>query len=162
MVAKNTLVNLAIAGTEYEGLGKLLKGMNGIVISGECGYSSENPKKALKDFKKKDTFVLKVVSLMAMSSTRTTLLKLHLCQPKELLTMLLRTVQEGPRQAIGVIQAPARDLVNLIKNYETNCPRLGNKPLGSETQSPTYLLSHRRKQCLLVKNRLSITSKILN
>ena len=35
LVAKNTLVNHSIAGTEYEGLGKLLKGMNGIVISGE-------------------------------------------------------------------------------------------------------------------------------
>jgi hypothetical protein len=34
--------------------------------------------------------------------------------------MLLRTVQEGPRQVLGVIQGPARDLVNLLKNYEHN------------------------------------------
>ena len=32
--------------------------------------------------------------------------------------MLLRTLQEGPRQVMGVIQGPARDLVNLLKNYE--------------------------------------------
>ena len=37
---------------------------------------------------------------------------------EELLTTLLRTIQEGPRQVIGVIQGPARDLVNLLKNYE--------------------------------------------
>ena len=34
---------------------------------------------------------------------------------EELLSMLLRTVQEGPRQILGVIQGPARDLVNLIE-----------------------------------------------
>ena len=32
--------------------------------------------------------------------------------------MLLRTMQEGPRQVLGVIQGPARDLVYLLKNYE--------------------------------------------
>ena len=37
---------------------------------------------------------------------------------EELLSMLLRTIQEGPRQVLGVIQGPARDLVNLLKNYE--------------------------------------------
>jgi ribosomal protein L10 len=37
---------------------------------------------------------------------------------EELLTMLLRTIQEGPRQVLGVIQGPARDLVNLLKNHE--------------------------------------------
>ena len=32
--------------------------------------------------------------------------------------MLLRTMQEGPRQVMGVIQGPARDLVYLLKNFE--------------------------------------------
>jgi large subunit ribosomal protein L10 len=38
---------------------------------------------------------------------------------EELLVMLLRTLQEGPRQVLGVLQAPARDLLYLLKNYET-------------------------------------------
>ncbi|MEC8277991.1 MAG: 50S ribosomal protein L10, partial [Myxococcota bacterium] len=37
---------------------------------------------------------------------------------EELLTTLLRTIQEGPRQVLGVIQGPARDLVTILKNYE--------------------------------------------
>ena len=36
----------------------------------------------------------------------------------QLLVLLLRTIQEGPRQMGSVVQAPARDLVNLLKNYE--------------------------------------------
>ena len=36
----------------------------------------------------------------------------------QLLSMLLRTIQEGPRQVLGVLQAPARDLLYLLKNYE--------------------------------------------
>jgi hypothetical protein len=27
-------------------------------------------------------------------------------------------MNEGPRQVLGVIQGPARDLVNILKNYE--------------------------------------------
>jgi hypothetical protein len=33
--------------------------------------------------------------------------------------MLLRAIQEGPRQVLGVIQGPARDLLYLLKNLET-------------------------------------------
>ena len=32
--------------------------------------------------------------------------------------MLLRTLQEPGRQVLGVLQAPARDLLYLLKNYE--------------------------------------------
>lgn len=36
---------------------------------------------------------------------------------EELLVTLLRTIQEGPRQILGVIRAPARDLLYLLSNY---------------------------------------------
>lgn len=36
---------------------------------------------------------------------------------EELLTVLLRTVIEAPRQVLGVLQAPARDLLYLLQNY---------------------------------------------
>jgi ribosomal protein L10 len=44
---------------------------------------------------------------------------------EELLTTLLRTIQEGPRQVLGVIQGPARDLVNLLKNFEHSLSEAG-------------------------------------
>lgn len=127
LVAKNMLVNLAIAGTEYEGMGELLKGMNGIVISGEDAISSAKTlKETLKDFKKKETFILKGGFFDGDVLDPGNVLKVaSLPSKEELLTMLLRTVQEGPRQAIGVIQAPARDLVNLIKNYEHKLSEAG-------------------------------------
>ena len=37
---------------------------------------------------------------------------------EDLLAQLLSTLIEGPRQLVSVIQAPARDLVQLLKNYE--------------------------------------------
>jgi large subunit ribosomal protein L10 len=36
---------------------------------------------------------------------------------EELLATLLRTIQEGPRQVLGVIQGPPRDLLFLLNNY---------------------------------------------
>ena len=44
---------------------------------------------------------------------------------EELLVTLLRTIQEGPRQVLGVLQAPARDLLFLLKNYETKLADAG-------------------------------------
>jgi ribosomal protein L10 len=37
---------------------------------------------------------------------------------EELLSLLLRTLQAGPRQLQGVIRGPARDFMYLLKNYE--------------------------------------------
>jgi len=37
---------------------------------------------------------------------------------EELQTMLLQALQAAPRKVMGVIRAPARDLVYLLKNYE--------------------------------------------
>jgi ribosomal protein L10 len=36
---------------------------------------------------------------------------------EELLSTLLATIQEGPRQVMGVLQAPARDILYLLNNY---------------------------------------------
>jgi large subunit ribosomal protein L10 len=37
----------------------------------------------------------------------------------ELFAMLLGLLQKGPQQVLGVVQAPGRDLVNLLKNFES-------------------------------------------
>lgn len=119
VVAKNSIVKKVIEGTERENLGALLNGMTGLIISGEDAVAAaKNISEITKEFKDKK-FILKggffdgdVINAKGVEFVST------LPSKEELLTMLLRTVQEGPRQVLGVIQGPARDLVNLLKNYE--------------------------------------------
>jgi large subunit ribosomal protein L10 len=122
VVAKNTLIKKAIENTDREGLGTYLSDMTGVVISSEDGVNTakvvrEIIKARLKN--KKESFVVKggffdgdILDAKSVDKIA------DLPSKEELLTMLLRTVQEGPRQVLGVIQGPARDLVNLLKNYE--------------------------------------------
>jgi hypothetical protein len=39
--------------------------------------------------------------------------------------MLLGLLQKGPQQVLGVVQAPARDLVTLLKNHEAKLADAG-------------------------------------
>lgn len=119
LVAKNTLINLAVKGTEREGMGEYLTGMTGIIISNEDGIETAKfIRETIKQFKG-ETFKLKggffdgeVLNAKQVEKVA------DLPSKEELLTMLLRTINEGPRQVLGVIQGPARDLVNILKNYE--------------------------------------------
>ena len=121
LVAKNNIVKKAIEGTEQEGLAPLLTGMTGIVISGEDGIDAAKTIRSIaKDRKKLPGFVIKggFFDGTVLTSGVEVNKVADLPSKEELFSMLLRTVQEGPRQILGVIQGPARDLVNLIKNYE--------------------------------------------
>ena len=119
VVHKNKLVSKAIEGTEREGLNQYLTGMTGTILSGEDGIGAAKLiKETVKEFKGK-TFHLKggffdgdILDAKSVEKVA------DLPSKEELLSMLLRTLQEGPRQVMGVIQGPARDLVNLLKNYE--------------------------------------------
>jgi large subunit ribosomal protein L10 len=120
VVRKNTLVKKAIEGTEREGIGAHLTGMTGMIIAGEDGVdAAKGIREICKDFQKAGVFNLKggffdgdVLNADQVDKVA------DYPSKEELLTMLLRTIQEGPRQVLGVIQGPARDLVNLLKNYE--------------------------------------------
>ena len=121
LVAKNNLLKKAIEGTDKADLASLLNGMTGVVFSGEDGIgaaklvrSITNNRKKLPGFVVKGGFFDGTVLSSGVEVNKVA----DLPSKEELLTMLLRTVQEGPRQILGVIQGPARDLVNLIKNYE--------------------------------------------
>jgi len=118
-VEKNTLINRAVLGTEKEGIGKYLKGMTGLVISGEDAIdAAKTIREVAKEFKG-ETFVVKGGFFDGDVLDGTQIDKVaDLPSKEELLSTLLRTIQEGPRQILGVIQGPARDLVNLLKNYE--------------------------------------------
>ncbi len=119
-VIKNTLARRAIAGTEKEPMGEFLTGMTGMVISGEDPIATAKAvREAIKPFKKTEKFVIKGGFFEGVVLDADSIQKVaDLPGREELLTMLLRTIQEGPRQVLGVIQGPARDLVNLLKNHE--------------------------------------------
>lgn len=115
-VVKNTLCKRAIAGTEKEGLSEHFRGNIGVL------FASDDPIAAAKAFKEHaknnkallvragffEGDVLDANGVEAVAD---------LPSREELLALLLRTIQEGPRQVLGVIQAPARDLLYLLSNY---------------------------------------------
>jgi len=121
LVAKNNIVKKAIEGTDKDGLAPLLNGMTGLVLSNEDGIDAAKTIRSItKERKKLPGFVVKggFFDGTLLASDVEVNKVADLPSKEELLSMLLRTVQEGPRQILGVIQGPARDLVNLIKNYE--------------------------------------------
>jgi large subunit ribosomal protein L10 len=122
VVIKNTLARRALEGTEVTGIAENLTGMTGWVISGEDPIdAAKTLKSIIKElkFEKNEKFILKGGFFDGEVMDGATIAKVAALPSKEeLLSMLLRTIQEGPRQMVSVIQAPARDLVNLLKNYE--------------------------------------------
>lgn len=122
LVAKNTFIRKAVEGTEKEILAEaeFLQGMTGIIFSGEDAIASAKVVRELvKTFAKKDKFTVKggffdgeSLNVKGVDQVADFLGR------DDLLALMLRTLQEGPRQAIGVIQAPARDLLYLLRNYE--------------------------------------------
>lgn len=120
-VVKNTLARRAIQGTEKEPLGELLTGMTGMMLSGEDPIAAAKIiREAVKPLNKLEKFVVKGGFFEGDVLDAESIKKVaDLPGREELLVMLLRTITEGPRQVLGVIQGPARDLVYLLKNYES-------------------------------------------
>lgn len=119
-VVKNTLLRRAVAGTPKEGVGSLLSGMTGVVMSGDDPIATAKAlREMIKDLQKEEKFVIKGAWFDGDVIQGPDALKVaDLPSREELLSVLLRTIQEGPRQVLGVIQGPARDLLYLLKNYE--------------------------------------------
>lgn len=116
-VIKNTLARRAFKDAGVAGFDTTLKGMTGVVFSGPDAIGSA---KVLKDLMKGlptlqvragffdgSTMDAKCIDTVSSLPSR-----------EDLLAQLLATLNEGPRQLVSVIQAPARDLVQLLKNYE--------------------------------------------
>ncbi len=116
-VVKNTLSRRAVEGTEKASLSALFKGPVGILFAGDDPIAAAKLLKAqLKDnenlavtagYFEGDVLDAKAVEAVASLPSR-----------EELLVKLLQTLQAGPRNVMGVIRGPARDLLNLLKNYE--------------------------------------------
>ena len=119
-VVKNKLALRAIEGTEIEGLGEMLSGMTAWVLSGEDGVGAAKAlKNAAKELIKEEKLSIKggffdgdVIDAKGVGAVA------ELPSKEELLATLLATIQQAPRQVLGVLQAPGRDLLYLLKNYE--------------------------------------------
>lgn len=115
-VVKNTLCKRAVAGTHLEPLAPHFKGNIGVFFGSDDPIATaklfraqvkENAKLVCRaGFFEGDVLDVKGVDAVADLPSR-----------EELLVTLLRTIQEGPRQVLGVLQAPARDLLYLLSNY---------------------------------------------
>ena len=119
-VVKNTLAVRAIEGTSKEGLGQFLTGMTGWIVSGDDPIATAKLiREATKDFKKKQIFTIKGGWFDGSTLGEAAIQKVaDLPSREEMLSQLLATMQEAPRQILGVMQGPARDLLYLLKNYE--------------------------------------------
>jgi large subunit ribosomal protein L10 len=119
-VIKNTLAKRAIAGTPMESLGEHLAGMSGWVLSGEDPVAAAKALRDVsKDLAKAQTFIVKGGYFDGQTLDPAGVAKVaDLPSKEELLSLLLRTLQAAPRDVMGVIRGPARDLMYLLKNYE--------------------------------------------
>jgi large subunit ribosomal protein L10 len=116
-VVKNSLAKRALSGTDLEGLTEHCVGMTAVAISGDDPVGTAKLLKDALDPKGKihvkagffDGELLDAAGVKAVAS---------LPSREELLVSLLRTIQEPGRQVLGVLQAPARDLLFLLNNYQ--------------------------------------------
>jgi len=120
-VIKNKLALRAIEGTPLEGLSDQLLGMTGWVLSGEDPIAGAKMLRAeTTEFQKHKKFILKggffdgdILDGAGIGAVA------DLPSQDELFAMLLGLLLKAPQQVLGVVSAPGRDLVNLLKNYET-------------------------------------------
>lgn len=117
-VVKNTLARIAVQGTVHEPLAPYLKGNIGVFFAGEDPIDAA---KLLKDqLKDNDKLVVRAGFFEGEVLDEQGVIGVaSLPSREELLVTLLRTIQEGPRQILGVIRGPARDLLYLLQNYAT-------------------------------------------
>jgi large subunit ribosomal protein L10 len=115
-VVKNTLAVRALEGTGKESLADSFVGNVGLIASGEDPVGAA---KFVKDFTKANENI-KVKSgyfegtvLDAKGVARIA----ELQSKEELQSLLLATILAAPQNVLGVIQAPARDLMLVLGNY---------------------------------------------
>lgn len=115
-VVKNSLCRIAVTGTEREGLVAHFRGNVGVVISGEDASATAKLFRTLA--KENDKLVVRAGYFdgTLLSATEVDGVA-DLPSREQLLSTLLATIEEGPKQLLRVIQAPARDLLYLLNNF---------------------------------------------
>lgn len=123
-VVKNTLTRIALEGSGKESLTGHFVGNVGVIFAGDDPIGVAKVfRKLVKDnaklepkvgFFEGDVLDVKGVDAVADLPSR-----------EELLGQLLATLQEAPRQILGVIQGPARDLLYVLNNYASKLDEAG-------------------------------------
>ena len=116
-VVKNTLARRAFAAVGYSGLDGHLKGMTGVLLSGPDGIASA---RILRDVLKTYPTIQVRAGFFDGDVVDGDAVKAIASLPgrPELLSKLLATILEGPRQLVRVIHTPGLELVTVLKNYE--------------------------------------------
>ena len=123
-VVKNTLCKRAVQGTEMEGLAEHFKGNIGVLFAGEDPIAAAKLYKA--QIKENDKLICRAGFFEGdILDDKAVVAVAELPSREELLVGLLRTLQEGPRQVLGVVRAPARDLLYLLNNYANKLESAG-------------------------------------
>lgn len=114
-VAKNTLVKIATKGTQYEAIANLFKGPT-IVASSKDPVAAA---KAAAEFaKKNDKFVIVGGAMGSMILDAKAVDQLSkLPSLDELRSKIVGLVVAGPTKLVGVLQAPARQMIGVTKAY---------------------------------------------
>ena len=104
------------AGTEHEPLGPLFKGNIGVLSANE---DPQRMAKLLKETLKENEKLIVRAGYFdgGVIDEKGVLAVADLPSREQLLTTLLRTIQGGPQQLLGVLQAPARDLLFVLQNF---------------------------------------------
>lgn len=124
LVLKNTLCRIAVTETGLTDLSRFFRGNTGVFFSGEDPIASA---KLLKEqLKENENLVVKAGFFEGELLDEAGVAGVaDLMSRDELQSMLLRTIQEAPRQVLGVLQAPSRDLLYLLNNYAAGLPEEG-------------------------------------
>ncbi len=114
-VVKNTLARRALEGTDKGALGAHFRGNVAVIISGDDPAAAakvyrDQAKDNKKLVAKAGFFDGDVVAAQDVAGLA------DLPSREELLAKLLQTLLAAPRQVMGVIRAPARDLLYLLNN----------------------------------------------
>lgn len=117
-VVKNSLAKRALDGTGMEGLSPHLVGMTALMVSGDDALGAAKflrgtlptypTMQFIAGYYQGEVFVGEAVKSIADMPSR-----------EDMLATMLRTMQEPASMLLSVLQAPARDIINLLKNYET-------------------------------------------
>jgi len=115
-VVKNTLCVRAVRGTDKEKLADHFRGNIGVMFS--SGDAIATARLVKNEFKDNEKFTVKAGFFEGdILDAKGVHAVADLPGREELLSRLLGTIQEGPRQLLSVIQAAPRDLVYVLNNY---------------------------------------------
>lgn len=116
-VVKNTLCERAVQGTDKEKLGDHFRGNIAVLFSGSDPIAAA---KLLRDqLRGNEKFTVKAGFFDGglLSDYKAIEAVASLPSREDLLSTLLRSIQAGPQQILGVIQGAPRDLMYLLGNY---------------------------------------------